>query len=111
MKENRAPAEPTHETIKIRGLARLAAAIFAGWGGLVAFKGIWDLFLGEPEANLYSQQRWAFVSEAQWMRWSGFELAYGAACVSLAWYCVRWARRLPETVERRRRELEFTLFE
>ncbi len=42
------------ETIKIKGLARLAAAILAGWGGLVAFKGLWDLFAGEPEANLYA---------------------------------------------------------
>ena len=99
------------ETIKIRGLARLTAAIFAGWGGLVAFKGVWDLFGGEPEANLYAPQKWAFVTEAQWMRYAGFELAYGLACLGLAWYCLRWARRLPETVERPRREPEFTLFD
>ena len=99
------------ETIKIRGLARLAAAIFAGWGGLVAFKGLWDLFVGEPEANLYAPQKWAFVTEAQWLRWSGFELVYGLACAGLAWYCLRWGRRLPETVERTRREPEFSLFD
>jgi hypothetical protein len=45
------------------------------------------------------------------MRYAGFELAYGLACVGLAWYCVRWARRLPQTVERARREPEFTLFD
>ena len=99
------------ETIKIKGLARLTAAIFAGWGGLIALKGLWDVFAGEPEANLYAPQKWAFVTEAQWMRYAGFELAYGMACVCLALYCVRWARRLPETVERVRREPEFTLFD
>jgi hypothetical protein len=94
MKEGLASAQ---ETIKIRGLARLAAAIFAGWGGLVAFKGLWDLFVGEPEA--------------QWLRYAGFELVYGLAAVGLAWFCWRWSRRLPETVRRSRRGPEFTLFE
>ncbi len=111
MKGNLVSAEPTQETIKIKGLARLAAAIFAGWGGLVAFKGLWDLFAGEPEANLYAPQKWDFVTEAQWLRWSGFELAYGMACLGLAWYCLRWARRLPATIERPRRALEFSLFD
>jgi hypothetical protein len=111
MKGSRASTPSTLETIKIKGLARLAAAIFAGWGGLVAFKGAWDLVAGEPEANLYAPQKWAFVTEAQWMRYAGFELAYGLACAGLAWYCLRWSRRLPETVSRPLREPEFTLFE
>ncbi len=99
------------ETIKISGLARLAAAIFAGWGGLAAFKGGYDLFLGgEPEANLYAPKAWGFVSQAQWGRYAAFELVYGFACLGLAWYCLRWSRRLPETVERKRREPEFDLF-
>ena len=80
---NRASTETSRETIKIRGLARLAAAIFAGWGGLVVFKGVWDLIGGEPEANLYAPQKWAFVTEAQWLRYAGFELTYGLACVGL----------------------------
>ncbi|HEX4047222.1 MAG TPA: hypothetical protein VH309_05285 [Elusimicrobiota bacterium] len=111
MGEHREPARPALETIKIRGLARLAAAIFAAWGGLVLFKGVWDLVGGEPEANLYAPQKWLFVTEAQWLRYSGFELAYGLACVALGWYCLRWARRLPETVSRPRREPDFTLFD
>ena len=111
MKESQASTESTLETIRIRGLARLAAAIFAGWGGLIAFKGVWDLCVGEPEANLYAPQKWAFVTEAQWMRYAGFELTYGLACAGLAWYCLRWSRRLPETAARRLREPEFALFE
>ena len=99
------------ETIKIRGLARLAAAIFAGWGGLVALKGLWDLFAGEPEANLYAPAPWAFVTQAQWLRWAGFELCYGLALVGLAWYCLRWGRRLPETISRPRRAPEYSLFD
>lgn len=99
------------ETIKIAGLARLTAAIFAGWGGLALFKGVYDLFLGgEPEANLYAPKAWGFVSQAQWGRYAAFELVYGLACLGLAWYCLRWSRRLPETVERKRREPEFDLF-
>jgi hypothetical protein len=99
------------ERVKIRGLARLAARIFAGWGALVAFKGLWDLVAGEPEANLYAPAKWAFVTREQWQRWAGFELLYGLACGGLAWYCVRWARRLPETIERKRLEPEFSLFD
>ena len=99
------------ETIKIRGLARLTSAILAGWGGLVAFKGLWDLFFGEPEANLYAPAKWDFITQAQWLRYAGFELAYGAACLGLAWFCLRWGRSLPETVERERRAPEFTLFD
>jgi hypothetical protein len=98
------------ETIKIRGLARLAAAIFAGWGGLAAVKGIYDLLGGEPEANLYAPKPWAFVSEAQWGRYSRFELIYGLACLGLAWYCLRWSQRLPEMIKRPRRPAEFNLF-
>ena len=99
------------ETIKVRGLSRLAAALLAAWGGLVCLKGLWDSFVGEPEANLYAPYKWAFVTQEQWLRYAGFELAYGLACLGLAWYCLRWGRRLPETVERPRRAPEFTLFE
>ena len=111
MRDHRASAEPTHETIRIRGLARLAAAIFAGWGGLAAFKGGYDLLGGEPEANLYAPTAWAFITRAQWGRFAAFELVYGLACLGLAWYCVRWSKRLPATIERKRREPEFTLFD
>ncbi len=101
----------SQETIKVRGLARLAAAIFAGWGGLVLSKGLYDLLLGgEPEANLYAAKAWGFVSRAEWGRYARFEVVYGLACLALAWYCRRWSRRLPETVKRPRREPEFDLF-
>ena len=98
------------ETIKIRGLARLAAAIFAGWGGLAAAKGTFDLMGGEPEANRYAPAAWAFVTRAQWGRFARFELVYGLACLGLSWYCLRWSRRLPKMISRPRREPEFSLF-
>ncbi len=104
-------APRARETIKVRGLGRLAAALFALWGGLCAVKGLYDLAFGEPEANRYSPVKWAFVTEAQWLRWAGFEFLYGAACLGLAWYCLRWSRRLPETVVRERRRPEFSLFD
>jgi hypothetical protein len=88
------------ETIKVRGLARLAAALFGGWGALVAFKGIYDLFWGEPEANLYAPAPWAFVTKEQWLRYGGFELVYGLACLGIMAYLVSYARFLPETIRR-----------
>jgi hypothetical protein len=34
------------ERIKIRGLARIFAAVLGSWGGLVALKAVYDLFWG-----------------------------------------------------------------
>jgi hypothetical protein len=99
------------ETIKIRGLARLTSALLGGWGGLVACKGLYDLFVGQPEANLYAPRPWAFVTREQWLRWAGFELCYGLALLGLAWYCLAWGRRLPETVKRPKKAPEFSLFD
>ena len=87
--------------VKVRGLARLAAGLFACWGALAAPKGVYDLFLGgEPEANLYSPAPWQFVTREQWSRYAAFELVYGLACLALAVYCWRYARFLPEWRER-----------
>ncbi len=99
------------ERIKIAGLARLAAWIFGVWGGVAAAKGLYDLFAGEPESNLFSPRRWDFVTQEQWLRYGGFELAYGLALLGLAWYCLEFSRFLPETIERPRQEPEFRLFE
>lgn len=99
------------EKVRIRGLGRIAAAIFGGWGALTASKGLYDLFLGQPEANLYSAVPWTFVTREQWLRYGGFEFAYGLACLALGWAVDRYSRFLPETVERRRRDPEFQLFE
>ncbi|MEK7388407.1 MAG: hypothetical protein AAB036_01780 [Elusimicrobiota bacterium] len=109
MGDDRKPAEPAHETIKIRGLARLAAAFFAVWGVLAFPKGVYDLLGGEPEANLYAPKPWAFVTHDEWTRYALFELIFGASCLALTWYCLRWSRRLPETIRRERREPEFSL--
>ncbi len=99
------------EKIKIRGLARLSSLILGSWGGLVAVKSLYDLFLGEPEANLYAPAKWMFVTREQWLRYAGFELAYGLCLLALALTLRRYARFLPETVSRPRREPEFDLFD
>lgn len=99
------------ERVKVRGLGRLAAAVLGGWGALTLLKGFYDLFIGEPEANLYSPEPWMFVTREAWLRYGGFELAYGIACVSLGWAALRYSRSLPETVERERRDQDFQLFE
>lgn len=95
-----------NEKIKIRGLAVLSSWIFLLWGGLIAIKGIYDLFLGEPEANLYAPQAWAFVTREQWARYGGFELFYGLVCLGLGWYLLRYSAFLPETVMRPRTDAE-----
>jgi hypothetical protein len=101
----------TTEKVKIRGLAKLAASLFAAWGAAVSLKAVYDLAWGEPEANLYSPKPWDFVTQDQWLRWGGFELAYGLACLGLAWYLWSASRFLPETVDRPRREPDLRLFD
>lgn len=81
------------------------------WGGVVSCKAVYDIFAGEPEANLYSPQKWQFVTQEQWLRYGGFELAYGLALIGLAWLLFRYSRFLPEWVERPRREPELSLFD
>lgn len=98
------------EKIKIRGLAHIGSWILGGWGALAAAKGVYDLCGGEPEANLYAPQKWAFVTRAQWTRFSWFELVYGASLLALAWSLRRYARFLPEFVSRPKREPDIALF-
>ena len=86
--------------VKIRGLASTAGWIFFVWGALVALKGFWDLFIGEPEANIYSPEKWQFISRKQWMTWSGFEVTYGIACLGVAYLLWRYSKRLPEYLEK-----------
>jgi hypothetical protein len=99
------------EKVKIRGLALLAGWIFGVWGAVVTLKALYDLFAGEPEANLFAPHKWAFVTQEQWLRYGGFELAYGLALLALACYARNFSRLLPEFITRRRQEPEFRLFE
>ncbi len=99
------------ETIKIRGLLRIPAWIFGVWGLAVSAKGAWDLLgFGEPEANRYAPRPWEFVSQAEWARYAFFELCYGLACLALACLMMRFARFLPETLERPKAEPAFDIF-
>jgi hypothetical protein len=94
------------EKVRIRGLARVVSGLFGLWGTVVAVKAVYDLFVGEPEANLYAPQPWQFVTKEQWLRWGGFELVYGLACLGLAFYVRQFARWLPEFVVRPRQEAD-----
>lgn len=88
------------EKVAVRGLAVLAAWIFAAWGVVMSAKGLWDSFLGQPEANKFSPEPWGFVTREQWFRYAGFELCYGLACLGLAAALRAFGRRLPEWKER-----------
>ena len=89
----------------------MTCSLFGLWGGVVALKAIYDLFIGEPDANLYAPEKWAFVTQEQWLRYGGFELAYGLACLALAVVIYKYARFLPDVIDRPRREPEFQLFD
>ena len=90
------------EKVKVRGLARLSAWAFAAWGSVVLVKGVYDLFWGEPEANRYSPEPWGFITREQWLRYGGFELAYGLACLGVCLFLLKYSRFLPETITRPR---------
>ena len=95
------------EKTAVAGLARFAGWIFLIWGGIVSLKGVYDAFLGAPEANFFSLKPWEFVTREQWFRWSGFELAYGLACVALGLAARAYAARLPEFVLREKSTEDF----
>jgi hypothetical protein len=86
--------------VAVAGLARLAAGIFWAGGAVAAGKGLFDAFLGSPEANFFSVKPWTIVTREQWFRWAGFEFAYGAACLALGGVLWVWAKRLPAWQER-----------
>lgn len=88
--------------IKVRGLVRAAGWIVVVWGSVVTLKGFWDAFCGEPEANQFSPQPWQFITKDQWLRYAGFEICYGMACLGVAYLLWRYAQRLPEWVIRER---------
>jgi hypothetical protein len=80
-------------------LARLTGWIFLAWGALILLKGLWDCFGGQPEANAFSPEPWRFVTRDEWLRYAGFELTYGLACLAIGHLAWRYAGRLPEWVE------------
>lgn len=65
---------------------RLASVIFKIWGAVAALKGIYDMVVGEPEANMFSAEKWQFVTYEQWLRWGGFELSYGLFCAAFGYF-------------------------
>ena len=84
------------EKVLVRGLVKAAGWIFMIWGIVVSLKGLWDSFWGEPEANYYSSQKWEFVSQEQWLRYAGFEICYGLACMGIAYLLWKFASYMPE---------------
>lgn len=91
---------PSKQKVAVAGLARLAGAIFGVGGGLFGAKGIWDCFRGVPEAHFFSPRPWSFVTQAQWTRFAGFEIAVGLACLGLGWAAWVYSYKLPAWIER-----------
>lgn len=84
------------EKILVRGLVKCAGWIFLIWGIVIALKGMYDSFWGEPEANYFSPEKWDFITQAQWIRYAGFEILYGLACVGVACALWKYASYMPE---------------
>ena len=55
--------------------------------------------------------KWQFVTQEQWLRYGGFELAYGPACLGIGYYLWRYSKFLPEVIERKRPEPAVSLFD
>jgi len=89
------------EKIRIKGLVIISGWIFLCWGTIIALKGLYDMFWGEPEANLFSPHKWEFVTRQQWMTWSGFELTYGICCIGIYYLLRRYSAFLPDYIERK----------
>jgi hypothetical protein len=64
---------------------RVSSVVFKIWGAVAALKGIYDLVSGAPEANMFSAEKWQFVTYEQWLRWGGFELTYGLFCAAFGY--------------------------
>ncbi|HRY30125.1 MAG TPA: hypothetical protein P5079_08840 [Elusimicrobiota bacterium] len=94
------------EKVAVRALPRLAAVLFMGWGTLFFIKGMWDCFVGGPEANFYSSRPWEFVTREQWFRFAGFEAFYGAAVFFLGRALWIFSKRLPAWREREKSSFE-----
>lgn len=79
---------------ELRGLLHIAGWTLIGWGSLAALLGIGHAFFGEPEANYFSPEKWQFVTQEQWLRWSGFEVTYGLACIGTGIFCREAAKKI-----------------
>ncbi len=90
------------EKVRVRGLVAMCGWIFLACAAGAFVKGAYDLVAGQPEANLYSPQPWAFVTQAQWRRYAFFEAVYGLGCGCVSWLLFGYARWLPEYLRRER---------
>ncbi len=72
---------------------RISSWIFRIWGALVSLKGFFDAAFGEPEANMFSPDKWDFISYNQWLRWSGFEITYGIFCFAFGYFLFELAKK------------------
>lgn len=73
---------------------KISSWIFKTWGAVVGTKGFYDAAFGEPEANLFSPQKWEFVCYERWLRWSGFEISYGVFCIAFGFFLMELAKKL-----------------
>jgi hypothetical protein len=63
---------------EVRGLVKLAGWVFYGWGILVTIYGFLRLLnINKPDSE--------FVTAADWMRFSVFQVTYGMVCVGVGY--------------------------
>ncbi|MFA5857690.1 MAG: hypothetical protein WC955_01335 [Elusimicrobiota bacterium] len=81
---------------KLRGLVSIAGWIILVFGLMVITDGVYDMFWGEPESNMFSFYKWQFVSLQQWANYARFELIYGLCCVLITAYLWGLSKKVPE---------------
>ena len=55
-------------------MLKIAGWILSVWGAVVAVKGVFDIFILNPESYFVPMETWI-------NRWAPFEIIYGTACI------------------------------
>ena len=79
------------QKVRYRAIFRSSGWIFSIWGSIVIIKGLYDAFVGVPESE--------FITSDKWLKYSGFEVVYGLACLTVGYLIFEFAKRIPEFIE------------
>jgi len=79
--------------VKLRPVVRTSGWIFVIWGTVVVIKGILDAFFLEPESE--------FITIKEWIRYAGFEIIYGFACIIFGLVIFEFSKRVKEKIKKK----------
>jgi len=82
-----------YKEVKLRPVVKAGGWIFIIWGIVVVVKGILDAFIFEPETE--------FIALKEWIRYAGFEIVYGFACILFGLVIFEFSKRVKEKIKKR----------